>query len=178
MRIVAFLRGINLGNRRIKMDRLREHFEELGLEEVATFLASGNVVFDHPGTDLPPLEQEIEDHLADALGFSVTTFVRPLAALERLVEREEIAAARSDGFNPHLIFLRDEAGGRIREELSALETEDDRFQVVGREVCWFRRGRLSDGAISPRDIETALGGSENTMRNLNTVQRIVSKFGG
>jgi uncharacterized protein (DUF1697 family) len=43
-RYVAFLRGINLGGRRIKNEELRRHFEEIGLEEVATFRASGNVI--------------------------------------------------------------------------------------------------------------------------------------
>ncbi|NIP60050.1 MAG: DUF1697 domain-containing protein, partial [Gemmatimonadetes bacterium] len=44
-RHVAFLRGINLGDRRVKMDRLRRHFEAMDLGDVATFIASGNVIF-------------------------------------------------------------------------------------------------------------------------------------
>ena len=50
-RYVAFLRGMNLGNRRIKNEALRRHFEAMGFEEVATFRASGNVVFADPGGD-------------------------------------------------------------------------------------------------------------------------------
>jgi uncharacterized protein (DUF1697 family) len=42
-RYVAFLRGINLGGRRIANDELRSHFEALGCEDVATFRASGNL---------------------------------------------------------------------------------------------------------------------------------------
>ncbi len=44
-RYIAFLRGMNIGGRRITNDGLRSHFEALGCEEVATFRASGNVVF-------------------------------------------------------------------------------------------------------------------------------------
>ena len=44
-RYVAFLRGMNLGKRRIKSSELVAHFEAMGLEDVATFRASGNVVF-------------------------------------------------------------------------------------------------------------------------------------
>jgi uncharacterized protein (DUF1697 family) len=44
---VAFLRGINSGrNPTIKMDLLKKAFEELGLENVKTVIASGNVIFD------------------------------------------------------------------------------------------------------------------------------------
>ena len=50
-RLVAFLRAINVGGHNVKMDRLRELFEALGLSNVETFIASGNVIFDsRPGT--------------------------------------------------------------------------------------------------------------------------------
>lgn len=35
----AFLRGINLGRRRVAMDELREHFEALGLADRGEVLA-------------------------------------------------------------------------------------------------------------------------------------------
>ncbi len=44
-RYIAFLRGINLGKRRLPMSQLRSSFEELGFSDVKTFIASGNVVF-------------------------------------------------------------------------------------------------------------------------------------
>jgi Protein of unknown function (DUF1697) len=55
---VAFLRGINLGNRRVKMATLAAGFEAMGFGAVSTFIASGNVLF------------------ADFLGYPVDTFVR------------------------------------------------------------------------------------------------------
>ena len=42
---IAFLRGINVGGHRVKMDRLRELFEELSLRDVSTIISSGNVIF-------------------------------------------------------------------------------------------------------------------------------------
>jgi hypothetical protein len=47
-RYVVFLRAINVGGRRIKMDHLRRLFEALGFFNVKTFTASGNVIFDSP----------------------------------------------------------------------------------------------------------------------------------
>lgn len=51
-RYFAFLRGINVGGHRIKMDRLREHVEALGFEHVETFIASGNVIFSSASREL------------------------------------------------------------------------------------------------------------------------------
>src|SRR5690606_22041527 len=40
---VAFLRGVNLGKRRMKMANLRAACEAMGLKQVKTIVASGNV---------------------------------------------------------------------------------------------------------------------------------------
>lgn len=176
-RHVAFLRGINLGKRRVKMDRLQRHFEELGFGNVATFIASGNVVFDFPVPDRRKLEEEVESHLEGALGFFTETFVRPLEELDRLVKLEVVRAGQEEGFTPHVIFLQEAVDDGVEDGLKTVETEDDRFVGLGQEVVWFRRGGLSDSPIKTRDLEKALGGRKNTTRNLNTLQRMVAKFG-
>ena len=73
---IAFLRAINVGGRTIKMDHLRTLFAQMGFADVATFIASGNVIFDSPETDTVVLERTIEDGLQDMLGYRVDTFIR------------------------------------------------------------------------------------------------------
>jgi uncharacterized protein (DUF1697 family) len=47
IKYVAFLRGINVGGKRlIKMEDLRRVVESIGLKNVRTFIASGNVLFE------------------------------------------------------------------------------------------------------------------------------------
>ncbi len=179
LRLVAFLRGINLGDRRLKMDRLRECFEALDVEDVATFLASGNVVFGHDGElDREALERRIEGHLETSLGYPVDTFVRSMQELDELLRSDAVTGAdANEELNPQVIFLRNPATGEVREALAALATDEDVFEVLGRAVLWLRRGRLSDATITVRELEAALGGPEHTTRTLNTVRRIVGKFG-
>lgn len=178
-RLVAFLRGINLGGRRVKMAELRGHLEALGLEGVATFLASGNVVFDAPedgGRDLAAVEEAIEAHLEEALGYDVGTLVRPLRDLGRIPRLDVVVDAIEEGFTPHVIFVRGAVEPEMVAGLRRLEDDDDRFHALEREVVWLRRGRMSDAPFSTRELEAALGGVANTMRNLNTVRRIVDRF--
>lgn len=160
----------------MKMDRLRKHFVDFGLEGVETFIASGNVVFDYSGSGVRSLEKSIEQHLRAALGFEVETFVRPLAELVRLSELDAVSSAVDAGFTPHVIFLRRNPSRKVEANLKTLETSDDRFHARGRELFWFRRGGLSDSPIAARDLEKALEGIGHSMRNLNTVRRIVAKF--
>ena len=92
MRHIAFLRAINVGGRTVKMDRLRGLFTGLRLRDVTTLIASGNVLFS-PGRQRPAtLERRIEEALADALGFEVTTFVRTAADLATLVRAGALSA--------------------------------------------------------------------------------------
>lgn len=179
MRYVAFLRGINLGNRRIKMDELRKVVEALGYDNVATYIASGNVIFDVHSKDPDALEPELENHLREELGYEVDTFVRSLEDLEAIDATSIFPSAGEDPENRiHVMFLKEEADEGIEDNLQKLETEDDSFRVAGREAYWLRRGRMSDSAVSINDLSKALDGKTNTMRNMNTVRRIVAKFSG
>src|SRR5215211_2292119 len=78
---IAFLRAINVGGHTVKMDYLRTLFEDLGLMNVETFIASGNVIFDSPARRPKALEQKIETFLKEKFGYAVATFIRSAAEL-------------------------------------------------------------------------------------------------
>ncbi|HEX5989458.1 MAG TPA: DUF1697 domain-containing protein [Solirubrobacterales bacterium] len=100
-RYVAFLRGMNLGNRRIKNDELRRHFEAVGFEGVATFRASGNVIFATPKREAETkLASRVESELDERLGYDVPVFLRSaeeLAAVAAYELFEAKAVAKSKG---------------------------------------------------------------------------------
>ena len=70
---IAFLRAINVGGHVIKMDALRVHFEALGYQNVETFIASGNVIFEAKAKIATAFEAEIEVQLKKSLGYDVAT---------------------------------------------------------------------------------------------------------
>jgi uncharacterized protein (DUF1697 family) len=75
-RYIAFLHAINVGGRVVKMARLRDLFESMGLTNVETFIASGNVIFDSTARNGATIERLVEGRLRAALGYDVNTFVR------------------------------------------------------------------------------------------------------
>ena len=79
---IAFLRGINVGGHRVKMQHLKKMFEHLGLENVRTYIQSGNVSFDAPKINRKLLQNKIEKQLLQELGYQVPTFLRTIAELE------------------------------------------------------------------------------------------------
>lgn len=175
-RYAAFLRGINLGKRRIKMDRLARLFEELEFANIATFIASGNVIFDAEA-DEKDLAAAIESHLLQRLGYEVDTFIRSMEELQGIARGHVFEDVDGSGWSLYVIFLKDSAGADVTDVIRNLQTEEDLFEVRGREIYWLRNGRMSDSPISTSDFARALGGSSSTMRTMNTVVRILDKYG-
>ena len=65
---VSMLRGINVGgHKKIKMDQLRASIEALGLEQVKTYIQSGNVVFKTGKISPSALSKRIEEKSSASL---------------------------------------------------------------------------------------------------------------
>jgi len=178
-RYVAFLRGINVGGHRVKMERLRQLFVELGFEDVSTFIASGNVVFSAHSGDVADLTDRIERQLHEGLGYEVATFLRSPAQLEEIVALagSDRSGEEAGEVSTYIAFLRDPAPPEVRSNLARLGTETDEFRISGTEVYWRIQGKLSESPLFGRGLEGALKERPATMRNLNTLKRLTAKLG-
>ncbi|MEU0507079.1 DUF1697 domain-containing protein [Nocardia sp. NPDC005998] len=87
-RYAALLRGIMPTNPNMKGEKLRGVFEGLGFEQVATVLASGNVVFRGADGDIAKLEDRIQDALNSELGIPGGTIVRTYDELRDLLDTD------------------------------------------------------------------------------------------
>ncbi len=173
---VAFLRGMNLGNRRIKNDELRAEFEQLGFDAVATFRASGNVVFESAEEDEAALTATIEAGLAASLGYDVPVFLRSSA--------EVAAAAAHEPFDPDLVaaskgklqvsLLLTKPAAPARKRVLALATDEDLLAIQGRELYWLPSGGVLESELDQKAITAALGST--TTRTMGTIEQIAAKY--
>jgi uncharacterized protein (DUF1697 family) len=175
MKHIAFLRAINVGGHTVKMDHLRGLFEQVGFEQVETFIASGNVIFETPVQDGRALEQQIEAHLRQALGYDVATFIRTPAELVAVASMEPFPGAQTDGATLYIGFLQAQPGDDARQKLLALQTPLDEFRVDGRELYWLCRTSISQSAVSGAKLERALA-MPTTLRNVTTVRKLARKY--
>jgi uncharacterized protein (DUF1697 family) len=107
MTYVAFLRGINVGGKNaVGMVALKTRLERLGLEDIVTYINSGNIVFRASDADARDLERRIDRVLARDFGVPGKTVVRTHAEMARLVRK----IARTWRFHPawryNVMFLR------------------------------------------------------------------------
>jgi uncharacterized protein (DUF1697 family) len=177
-RYVAFLRGMNLGNRRIKNDELRRHFEQMGFGEVATFRASGNVIFSSAGKEKEAdLAQRVEAELDARLGYDVPVFLRSM--------KEVAAIAAQEPFAPKLIekskgklqvsLLAKKPSAAAKKKVLALAGDEDLLAIEGRELYWLPSGGLLESDLDLKAIETLVG--SDTRRTMGTIEQIASKYG-
>ena len=86
-RYIAFLRGINIsGKNKISMAELKKNFEELGFEEVKTYLNSGNVIFLSDEENIGKLTIQIETMIKEYFGFDIPIFCISQEELEDILQ--------------------------------------------------------------------------------------------
>ncbi|MEW4563983.1 DUF1697 domain-containing protein [Bremerella sp. JC770] len=173
---VAFLRGMNLGKRRLSMDRLRAIVEQLGYQQVETYIASGNVIFRAGTTAETKLATCISAHLESTLGYPVDTFVRAAADVRSIAEQAVFAQQDEPDWNVHVSFFAKKLPPAMARQLEAIGTDEDAFRVIGRELYWLRKGRMSDSQVWDLPETRKIKLPTHTMRNRNTVLKLVSKF--
>jgi uncharacterized protein (DUF1697 family) len=171
---VAFLRGMNLGGRRIKNEELRAEFEALGFAEVACFRASGNVVFGAEGSEAT-LRGQIEAGLGKALGYEVPVFLRGAKELRALAAHQpfDAAALKASKGKLQVALLPKKPAAMARKRALAEASDEDRLAVEGRELYWLPSGGISESELDLKTIEAAVG--PWTMRTMGTIEQIVAK---
>ena len=108
-RYLVLLRGINVGGKnKVPMARLRELLEELGYTDVATYIASGNVLL---GSDSPPdeVQRQIEEALPKTFRLDtdvIRVLVLTRAQLRAIVRRKPRGfGEQPDTYHSDAIFL-------------------------------------------------------------------------
>jgi uncharacterized protein (DUF1697 family) len=171
---------MNVGGHRLTNEELSAQFVAMGFAQVATFRASGNVVFaDDRLRSSAQAEREvtaeIERGLASALGYEVPTFIRTAQELQSIATAEPFAAdqlAASAG-KLQVALLSAPPAPSAREQVLALGDDGDRLAFGERELYWLPSGGLLESALDLKAIGRLLG--VMTTRTKGTVEQIVAK---
>jgi uncharacterized protein (DUF1697 family) len=155
-----------------KMSDLKKAFETAGFERVATVLGSGNVVFDAVTTRAPLLERKAEAAMMQALGRTFLTIVRPLDALERMLDADPFARFRLASDAKRVVtFLREPPKTTLG---LPLHVDGARILAIeGREV-FTAYVPSPKGAAFMALIERTFG-KDITTRTWDTVRKVVVK---
>lgn len=183
---VALLRGINVGGRnKVAMADLREVVASLGHSEVATYIQSGNIVFNTAESSTSALAADLERAIEKALGVSPRVVVLSRDELANVID----ANPYPDEPNPktvHAIFLAEAPAPEIADRIADVERRaarkgsgQDRVTLIGRTLYLHTPdgfGRSELAALLLRGDGKSIGASA-TARNWATVTKLLELCG-
>ena len=174
-RYVAFLRGMNLGGRRIKNDELCAEFVDIGFANVAAFLASGNIVFDTDEESRDLIVAAIQEGLRRGLGYEVPTLLRSAEEVVAIAAHGPFRGERGAlGGKPQVMLLPKRPNSKARELVLGLATEADRLTFDGSELHWLPETGVSTSEVDFKTLEKTIG--PTTTRTRSTLERLVAKY--
>jgi uncharacterized protein (DUF1697 family) len=172
VRYVALLRGINVGGKTlIKMADLKTCVEELGLENISTYIASGNVLFDGPARNAAKLERTIEGAIEQRFRLPVKVVVLDRAGYARIVKAIPKSWVGDETLRANVAFVR--RGIDVKQVVRELEPDAavEEVKAIDGAILWATKR----DALNKSVMRKLIGGAaykELTVRNLNTTLKL------
>ncbi|MBX3560282.1 MAG: DUF1697 domain-containing protein [Sphingomonas sp.] len=167
-RMVALLRAVNVGGRKLPMAELRADCAALGWRDVATYIQSGNVVFD---ADAAPAEAEtaLEALIAREYGYEAPAIVRTAAQWAAYAPGCPFPEAARD--EPNRLLLLVSKHPPVAGAVAAIQgrvAAGEKVRAAG-DALWIHYPEGSGTSkLTPGIIDKAIG-SPATSRNYRTV---------
>jgi uncharacterized protein (DUF1697 family) len=171
-RLIVLLRGVNIASRnRIAMGDLREALEEAGLEDVSTYVQSGNVVLT---TKAPAkrVRSDVERLLADRFDLDVKVVVRTRAELAAVVKRNPFGKVAKNPKLYQVTFLEKAPAAEVLRKLEAAAAGKEQVAHIGRELYAWHPDGVGRSKLAALMAGKGLGVTA-TARNWTTVTRLL-----
>lgn len=176
-RHIVFLRAVNVGNRWVKMQRLREVLTAEGYDDVLTHIQSGNVHVSTPTRSPAKLASQLERLLESEFGFAIPCIVRSPAQLTATAVYADGLDDPLDGetTSRYVTFFRDPLPVSRAQELAGWDVPGERLEPSGSELHWWLGKSAHEAKVSNTLVER--GGLVATTRNLKVVRTLADKWG-
>jgi uncharacterized protein (DUF1697 family) len=167
MKYAAFLRGVTPVN--VTMGGLKRAFEAAGFKNVKTILASGNVVFDAPKSEVASLEEKAEAAMQKTLKKTFLTIVRPVDELQKLLKSDPYLGHQVDSEAKRVVTF-------LRNPPASLELP---IEEEGARVLKLQGNNLFTAYVSGpatpvfMKLIAKAAGKEQTTRTWQTLEKVV-----
>lgn len=174
MKYCAFLRGVNVNGTTMKMAEVCQVFQQAGMDDVSSILASGNIVFssDKTADKLKPL---LEKAMSAYFDYDAFLFI--------CTQPKTAQFCRDYPFGQHenlhrYVFI---GAAGIEQTLmnafeQAIKIEDEQAQVINGVFYW----QIPKGQTLASAFGKVLGKKslkdQLTNRNINTIEKILKKM--
>jgi len=170
-RFVALLRAVNVGgNNKIPMPELRALLESMGYSKVASYIQSGNIVFDSPARTSGALVAPIEAAIAQTFRVRIAVIVRSARELNAAIDANPFRGVAPDQ-SVHIAFLDKPPDPARVATIDANRFLPDEFAIVGRDAYLHLPNGVGTSKL-PAALLVKMAPSVATIRNWNTVSKL------
>ena len=169
---IALLRGINVGgHKKVPMAELRELLSKSGLENVKTYIQSGNVVFQSLIDDVKVLENDIQKSIIDRFGFDVSVLVRTREQLYAIFDNCPFPKEKK--VNSYFAMLTEVPNKNLVEEAYEKTYENEEYVILNDCLYFFCAKGYGNAKFSMNYFEKKLEVAA-TSRNYKTMVKLLS----
>jgi len=169
---VALLRGINVGGKnKIDMKKFKETVEGIGMEDVVTYINSGNVIFkdsEHSKTEIAAL---LEKAIKDDFSLDIKVLIRSLKDYHEVMKALPNHWKNDKEMKSDVLFLWEEIDQETVIDDLTIKPDIDRVHYAPGALLW---------SVEKKDLTKSglmkLAGTKlykkMTVRNVNTTRKI------
>ena len=169
---IALLRGINVGgHKKVPMSELRELLSTTGLENVKTYIQSGNVIFQSSINKFKVLEKSIQKSILDQFGFEVPVLVRNRAELTTIFN--DCPFPEEKKVESYFIILSESPKKDLIAEISEQTFKNEEFAITNKCVYIFYALGAGKAKLGVNWFEKKLK-VKATARNYRTIVKLLS----
>ena len=170
---IALLRGINVGgNNKLPMRDLVSLLEGLGLQNVKTYIQSGNVVFQSEQADLAQLSQAITAAIRQNHGFAPYVLILDSQALQAAMAANPFPEGEAEPKSLHLFFMDASPQAFDTGTLDRVKTANERYQLI--DQVFYLHAPDGIGRSKLAEIVGKGWGVNITARNWRTVNEVMA----
>jgi uncharacterized protein (DUF1697 family) len=170
---ISLLRGINVsGQKKIQMKELKSLYESLGLENVITYIQSGNVIFSCGEKNELKLVDLISNKIRDVFGFDVSVVIRSKDDWVKIIKNNTLINRKDIDPQKLYVTLLSQITSRINTDvLDKVKHNSEEYVVGEREIYLYCPEGYGRTKLSNNYIENKLKIGATT-RNWNTVYKL------
>lgn len=173
---IAILRGVNVsGHNIMPMKELKAAMEDAGFSNVATYIQSGNVVFEHSGASEDNHAKGLTELIKSAFGYNVPVLVRTVEYMQQVYAANPFFKREGiDTEKLHITFLGDVPAQQNIDTANTYSYLPDEFIIEGKTVYVYCPNGYGNTKLTNTFFEGKLKVPATT-RNLKTVAKLIEK---
>lgn len=169
---VALLRGINVGGKnKMDMKLLKQSFEHAGMNDVVTYINSGNIIFTYNSGTKAKISNILEESIQESFGLQIKVLVLDLKDMKRIISSLPELWTNDEKMKCDVHFLWDEINNESVLDKLVIKPGIDTVKYVSGAILW----SVSKQNVTKSGMTSIIGTDlyrQTTIRNVNTTRKI------